>query len=493
MAAACEARLAAAVATLERLDTTPYSTFENSTVKFSLQALLLVAGTQGFPNSQAMLKKVWPYFLTAFSAQSGEDGGLAGSVAYAWYELDVTSRTLATLLTVADVDATQWDPARNLGDYFLAMTTPVTPQFNSFGDGLETSNLYLNYAFAAFRLYAAIARNPNYEWYWRQDTQNKNRFSYLTPLHFLVQARNGALAKAAAPQQTDWVFGDAGVASFSIGVDAKRSSLQFISSRFGSYTHSHADQNSFTLSSRGTNLLINSGYYPYYGSPHHSAVTRSTRYKNAVTFDGGIGQAEAVASPTAPTNPMTSMGARGRLINAHSDASLSVATGDATLAYRGWDARAYRWTPLLSNAVRSIAYLKNERVVVVYDWLTSDTARQWEWNYHGLAPFGIIGSVLKAKNGDASACITHHGVAGSLSTRTGFSVAPENGLPDQYHALYRATRKTTNTVAVTVIREDCSAVPVTVGLSGTTADVKVGAASLSFDKRSVTVPRSAAE
>ena len=58
--------------------------------------------------------------------------------------------------------------------------------------------------------------------------------------------------------------------------------LQFKSSRFGSFNHSHADQNSFILSAFGRPLLIDSGYYPWYGSPHDVGWTRQTIAHNAL-------------------------------------------------------------------------------------------------------------------------------------------------------------------------------------------------------------------
>lgn len=58
--------------------------------------------------------------------------------------------------------------------------------------------------------------------------------------------------------------------------------VQFKSSSFGSFSHSHADQNSFVLEAFGRPLLIDSGYYPWYGSPHDMSWTRQTRAHNAL-------------------------------------------------------------------------------------------------------------------------------------------------------------------------------------------------------------------
>ena len=61
--------------------------------------------------------------------------------------------------------------------------------------------------------------------------------------------------------------------------------LNFKSNDFGSYGHSHADQNSFILEAFGEPLLIDSGYYPWYGSAHDMSWTRLTVAHNAVLIN----------------------------------------------------------------------------------------------------------------------------------------------------------------------------------------------------------------
>lgn len=61
--------------------------------------------------------------------------------------------------------------------------------------------------------------------------------------------------------------------------------LSFKSSPYGSFSHSHADQNAFILNAFGMNLAINSGYREFHRSHHHSFYTRETRSKNAVLIN----------------------------------------------------------------------------------------------------------------------------------------------------------------------------------------------------------------
>jgi hypothetical protein len=58
------------------------------------------------------------------------------------------------------------------------------------------------------------------------------------------------------------------------------------SSRFGSFSHSHADQNTFQLNAYGRALVIDSGYYPWYGSPHDHLWTRLTKAHHGILVNG---------------------------------------------------------------------------------------------------------------------------------------------------------------------------------------------------------------
>ena len=256
--------------------------------------------------------------------------------------------------------------------------------------------------------------------------------------------------------------------------DPFRSSLFFRSSRFGSDVHCAADNNGFAFFSKGQALFLGGGYYPYYMSPHHALVGRATRFKNALTFDGGIGQAEPSATPISPGKPVLSMDARGQLVNVHAGAAWSVATGDATLAYRGQDPATRAWTPLLTKAVRTVAYNRNEKVAVIYDWATSAKPRTWELNFQMLNEPTVNKTTLRAVAGDAQGCVDVYNMPGEFKLTKGFPIAPENGLPDQYQARYSPARASTELVAVTVIREDCRNVPVSVAVSNTSASVTIG-------------------
>ncbi len=266
-----------------------------------------------------------------------------------------------------------------------------------------------------------------------------------------------------------------------------RTSVFFRSSRFGAFNHSHADQNSVAYVSQGQPLLINAGYYPYYNSPHH-LNTRSTRYKNALTFDGGFGQSESSAGAARPTNAFHSMDASGALIRTHSSVQLSAVTGDATLAYRGVDPVKGTWVPALTNAVRSVVMDKTNGVTLVYDWATSATARQWELNFHSPNPFAVNAASVSASNGAASVCLDRYGPASQFTQTSAWEVAPETAQAAQAHGRFTVLARSTEFAHLTVLRDSCRTVPVTVQQTGTQINVIVaGRQTAVFDKRALSL------
>jgi len=132
--------------------------------------------------------------------------------------------------------------------------------------------------------------------------------------------------------------------------DPKRASVYFKSSPYGSYNHSHADQNSFVIDYKGERLAIDSGYYDDYGTPHWREWYKQTRAANAITFDGGQGQG------------IDGRQYSGKITRFESDDKHAIAVGDAEKAYGG----------ALTKAERTIAF-ERPNVVVVRDSVASRT------------------------------------------------------------------------------------------------------------------------
>lgn len=485
-------RLAQTIARFARLDIDPFDSHVDVIAWSVLESLLYAVGTPGFDDAQTWLANTWDLLLTTANTWGADEGGFANGVAYSWYRMAQIAQTLSAVRVITGLNLAGHPSLARLGDSLVAFTAPRGQHRGAFGDGAEVTSHFSNYAFNQFRLYALLTADPVHNWYWKQDTEPYRPGRYFSPWHLMLAGAGVTTPATHPPQKQAWAFDDAGVTAIHSDSSATdRSSVFFRSSEFGSWVHSHADQNAFVFNSRGKDLLVSGGHYPYFLSPHHATVTRSTRFNNALTFDGGIGQAEEAANmPVTPGKPRQSRDARGVLLNHGDNGTWAGSTGDATLAYRYRNTASGTWTPLLSSALRSVAYNRAERVLIVYDYALSEQARSWELNFNALNPLSLTGGTVRVSNGGALGCIDVHAAPrGGFRLERGFPVAPENGGADQYRAIYSSASPSTRLVAVSVIREDCRDVPVSVSFEGDGANVSVnGGTPVHFDKQRLTLP-----
>jgi hypothetical protein len=213
-----------------------------------------------------------------------------------------------------------------------------------------------------------------------------------------------------------------------------RTSVFFKSSPYGSFNHSHADQNSFLIHSAGRSVAIDSGYYDYYGSPHWHGWYKQTLAHNAITYDGGQGQLH------------DTLAARGVVRRFVPGELADMVTGDATEAYG----------MALSRAVRSLVYIRPGLLFVV-DSLASATPRTWEWNLHSIEAFQRTSAMeFRFGTADAPACVRLvRGPAGSFFQTDKFSVVPDGPREMQHHLRWSTARPTRQTLLVFAIDLDC--------------------------------------
>jgi hypothetical protein len=488
----------------EGFATEPYQSHLVGETTIAVETLLHVAGMPGFPEAQGWLAEAWERYRFGFNVWGGEDGGFANSTAYGWYSLEAAPATNSALRVIAGVDMSRHPYIKRMGLYQMAFVSPAMDGlFIPFGDGTETSKFFAWYTPDFYRLNSALVRDAGQEWYWRVNplATGPTPTGKLSPWHFLMLGLALPAVQPSEPNIGAYVSTDAGVAAvFSKISDPARSALYMRSSRYGSVSHSHADQNAIAFDSRGQNMLISSGYYPWYGSAHHMGVTRVTRFKNAMTFDGGIGQNETVDNPLqAPQTPgLTnySMDSHGEIINFSDGARWGLITGDASNTYRPRQ-RNYPYAygaAMVDTALRTSAYDRKERIAVIYDYAHSAGARQWELNFHALSPFKVNGMSTRIDRNGVSLCIDIYGPSGSFKATQGFSVAPELSYPsaqypEQYHGRFSVAKSSTELSSITILREDCVNTKVDVLVQGTKVSVSLGGgAPIAFDRKQVWVP-----
>jgi hypothetical protein len=228
------------------------------------------------------------YSLTGLSTfyphWGGSDGGWAEGIGYGlWYNL-VYMPAFEALRLTADYNLWKRPFFRKIR-YFFLYCTSVHGEIRPFGDGAEKGGPGEISAFAEFMGYhAKLYDDPQVGW-WAQETGNWNGASGTLSLVFEDDLPSESPADL--PQaRAFWDVGWAGLHS-SLGEPEEDTFFLFKSSPYGSVSHSHADQNAFTIMKGGTALAIPSGYDGQsYSAPHHAAWTRSTRANNRVLVIG---------------------------------------------------------------------------------------------------------------------------------------------------------------------------------------------------------------
>lgn len=380
-----------------------------------------------------------PLYVQTTMTFGGEDGGYANGSNYAMADIgEFSVRHWDTLRRAAGIDLRNKPWAANFGRYMIYMLPPGTP-VGSFGDGADAEKTE-PWTHQAKVYYASRVRQPLYDWYARQWLLEE-----MSSLHYLLSPA-ADFGQATFPEGTPHAaaFTSVGVAALHSDLrDRGRASLYFRSSPFGSASHGHADQNSFVLNAGGMPLLLDSGYYDFFGSPHHLGWTKRTIAHNAVTFDGGMGQDN-------PALPRGDAQGKGKITQFSTSAELDILVGDATEAYRGQ----------LTRASRGIVFIRPDTFVVI-DWMESAAPRRWEWNLHSARRFDEMGRHrLRVVNGEAGVCIDFMADRQvSFDQHAGFPHSPVRAAdklrPDQWHGQFKVDSPSKRLMSVTVLRVGC--------------------------------------
>jgi hypothetical protein len=303
------------------------------------------------------------------------DGGFGGGTAYAMWDVSVVHFVAWAYIKTAmgrDLWATAW--AQNHGKFITYFTPPGTT-CGSFGDDAEVnySGTYSSVS-TQIKSYSDQIRTPLVSWVCKKYSGEQK----WKPAMLLAAQEDLSLVSATIPANTPnaiHITSVGYVAMHSDLGDLTRTSGYFISNPFGSYVHAHADQNSFTILSNGKRLAIDSGYYDSFFSTHHLNWYKQTVAHNAITYDHGTGQTK--------TDDNGSFAAKGRITAFENTTDYDLTTGDASAAYTG-----------LTNAIRSIVYIRTIDAFVIFDYVSASSAKTWEWNIHA------VNAITKNSNTD---------------------------------------------------------------------------------------------
>lgn len=492
-------------------DRLPYRSHAANAMSHAVEALVLLAGES--PEADAMLERVWDHYRTLYPVWGAQDGSDGNSTGYGWLNLVQPAQAALVLRHAAGVDLACRAHLRRAGLQPVYFTPPVRPgsrgrlsgPWPPFGDGADPHGDYLFPALAdrEFRIYAALQPQPLYRWYSGQArrlipaTDREDYHPWSLGLLLIAPPESAAPDEPPAGTPDAIAFEESGaVAMHSALGDPGRTSVFFLSGRFGSWNHSKAEQNAFVVTMAGEPMLVASGYYEF--SAHGRRYTRRTLAANAITFDGGQGQAEDDAG-----EPVESMQFRGEMVASRTEGDLFFATGDARLAYRQRQRGSGELRSPVTEALRTVAYLRSQGLIVVYDRLRSELPRRWEWNLHSLQRFEPLadGSAVRVRGGSQTLCVDMQGTASHFEQTDAFPIEPEEVAgrpkPRQWHGRYSTIASTRAAVFVAVLREHCGAGPTRVEVDEATGRVRIELPtaspenqrpSLEFDGAAVTWP-----
>ena len=418
----------------DKITKTPYDSHGNLTLTITAAIAALVAGD--IPEADEWMRGAVNMAIVFTSPWGGADGGFGNGTAQAQWDTGTNLIVWSVLKNATGIDIAKKEWVRNYARYIAYFLPPGTPA-GLFGDGQE-QNLAEIWARIG-KAYTAFAPSPLGRWYAAQwSGEDTSRIEALL-------APRLEKGPAELPQGTPHgaYFPSIGWAAMHSDLaDPLRTSVYFKSSPYGSFNHSHADQNSFVVNDKGKRLAIASGYYDNFRTPHWTNWYKQTRSANAVTFENGTGQR------------VDGREFSGEITRFESAPGYDYAVGHAEKAYGG----------ALTKAQRTLVYLR-PNVVVVYDALASNNPHTWEWNIHALDKMTPASDkTVHLRNGDAQMCIEMLASPAAAFSQTDQFTAPPapssmNAMqPNQWHGAFATTAKSKEAEFVAVMRigADCA-------------------------------------
>ncbi|MGI6543345.1 MAG: DUF4962 domain-containing protein [Limnochordia bacterium] len=340
----------------------PYNSHDGGTIPWMGEVALALMGE--VPEAAEWFDYVVRIFFAVYPPWGGDPGGWAEGPRYWGASMNKAFDFLDALKQATGLDLYQKPFFRNTGTHRM-MTQPPYSKMGPFGDFADEGPTP-GTGEAMWHL-AMVYQDPYYRWYadQRGTTITLGVTGFIRTNLYDIHSVRGT-----PPDNypTGAYYPDVGWAVFHNRLTAPESErLQFMfkSSPYGSYSHSMADQNTFTLEAYGTPLAISSGYRPWYGSVHHMGWTKTTQAHNGVLVDG-VGQ------------PVQSMNAKGEIVNFVNGKSFGYTAGEAKAAY----------APRLKQFTRHVLYIR-PNLYVLFDDLKADQARSYSWLLHSYHAFDL--------------------------------------------------------------------------------------------------------
>jgi len=370
---------------LQRLpfESNPYNSHAGRMPGFLGEATLCFA--HEWPEAARWLRYATLLYWTSYPAWGGDEGGWQEGPGYWSAYMSFALHYVVALREATGVDLMRKPFFRSTPHYALYTATPYH-EHSPFGDGQDASPRRLGRVLYAF---STLTQNPFVRWYAREAGHRPGA-------DVLTLATYDPKLKAANPAALPHgrAFRANGLAALHTALGDKENDVSFVlrSSPYGSVSHGHADQNTFFIEAFGRGLAIATGYYPWYGSPHHHNWTRATRAKNGILVDGE-GQVRR------------SWAAAGRLTGFQlgEPDGYDYVEAEAGKAYgtrlRRFRRKVVHVRPRAEGAGSPAAF-------VLLDDLAATRPATFQWLLHAHGQFEIDGQVLRARR-DPAAMTVH--------------------------------------------------------------------------------------
>ena len=302
--------------------------------------------------------------------------------------------------------------------WHLMYTQGLGDAVSQFGDGRGLSRI-TDKGYASARIYAGKTGNPYFKAYYDElarlygdEFKEDNGLfwvgMFLEPLEFAEPAP-GLLAEL---PQARW-FRDIGLVTMRSDFMNPEQDIffEFRSSPYGSVDHNHADQNSFNINAYGDPIVLDSGYYDSYNSPHHAGWTTLSMAHNTVLVHH-TGQ------------PRRSWEAFGTIT--------AFETGDGFVRTSGSCSKAYKETAV-EQFDRHVLWLKPDTYLIV-DNIKAEEPSTYQWLLHSPNEMQIdpVQNTLMLGTEKAEARVRFFAPDQlSFSQTDQFPVGPQEGNPHQ--------------------------------------------------------------
>jgi len=353
---------------------------ESHPVRFmSMVGLTGLALWDDLPEAREWWRFAYVFYRDQFSPWGGDDGGWAEGNAY-WRGTFEHAAFQDTLLAIGDPLAYSSQFWKN-SPYFAVYN--VQPYRHTiFGDTSNAGHFDLDPVVADYMEHIArVQQNGWFRAYAELCTDKRPRpidkglagldRTYPTACEFLIRnfiasGRPLPLAKRLGELPPYRFFKDVGWVSLhsALGRPADDIQVTFKSSPYGSFSHSHADQNAFILNAYGESLAINSAYREFHRSPHHQQWTWQTKSKNDLLIDG-LGQKAQDKKAT------------GKITRFETAPRYAWTTGDATVAYQTGEKEKGK----IQRVTRDLVFV-DHRYVVLRDRVVLAAPGTLSWLLH---------------------------------------------------------------------------------------------------------------